>query len=111
MIICKDEAVQISGRNKYDTMFWCMVLCVTCLRGGLKNLENAVENVCMFLLCRILNLAALALRTSPAADTCSTIDSNSINNLVVNNVRQLPTAAARSAYLKLLIAMSRRSSI
>ena len=25
--VCKDEAVQISGRNKYDTMFWCMVLC------------------------------------------------------------------------------------
>ena len=27
--LCKDEAVQISGRNKYDTMFWCMVLCET----------------------------------------------------------------------------------
>ena len=25
--VCKDEAVQISRRNKYDTMFWCMVLC------------------------------------------------------------------------------------
>ena len=23
--VCKDEAVQISGENKYDTMFWCMV--------------------------------------------------------------------------------------
>jgi hypothetical protein len=34
--VCKDEAVQISGRNKHNKMFWCMVL-----RGVLKNLENA----------------------------------------------------------------------
>ena len=25
--VCKDEAVQILGVKKYDTMFWCMVLC------------------------------------------------------------------------------------
>ena len=25
--VCKDEAVQILGGKKYDTMFWCMVLC------------------------------------------------------------------------------------
>ena len=23
--VCKDEAVQILGVKKYDTMFWCMV--------------------------------------------------------------------------------------
>jgi hypothetical protein len=39
MIICKDEAVQISGRNKYDTMFWCMVL----LYARRENHKNAVE--------------------------------------------------------------------
>ena len=27
--VCKDEAVQILGVKKYDTMFWCMVLCET----------------------------------------------------------------------------------
>ena len=37
--VCKDEAVQISGRNKHNKMFWCMVL-----RGVLKNLENAVRD-------------------------------------------------------------------
>ena len=25
--ICKNEAVQILGVKKYDTMFWCMVWC------------------------------------------------------------------------------------
>ena len=29
--VCKDEAVQILGVKKYDTMFWCMVLCETML--------------------------------------------------------------------------------
>ena len=27
--VCTDEAVQISGGEKYDTMFWCMVLRVS----------------------------------------------------------------------------------
>jgi hypothetical protein len=27
--VCKDEAVQILGVKKYDTMFWCIELCET----------------------------------------------------------------------------------
>ena len=42
--VCKDEAVQISGKNKYDTMFWCMVLGET-LSSPLEWLERGYSKI------------------------------------------------------------------
>ena len=42
--VCKDEAVQILGVKKYDTMFWCMVLGET-LSSPLEWLERGYSKI------------------------------------------------------------------